>query len=140
MKKLAALALTATFLTSGAALAQDTVVVDLSAISADIASELNIDLNDVPGTVSLSSDAAAEACGLAVGDLQPTCVAVTATQDVLVLIAANDDGDDDQNGKGAENSAREFAPGQQDGDAKDFAPGQQDGDAKDSAPGQLKKD
>lgn len=135
MKKLAALALAATFLTSSAALAQEPIVVDLSAISADIASELNIDVDDVPGTISLSADAAAEACGLALADLQPTCVAVSATEDVLVLIEANDD----ENGKGAENSAREFAPGQQDGDAKDFAPGQQDGDAKDSAPGQQKK-
>ena len=40
------------------------------------------------------------------------------------------------------NSAKEYAPGQMEGDgesAKDLAPGHQDGAAKDSAPGQKKK-
>lgn len=40
---------------------------------------------------------------------------------------------------GADNNARDFAPGRQDGPARDSAPGQQDGPAKDSAPGQVKK-
>lgn len=50
---------------------------------------------------------------------------------------------DDGDGEVANpNSAKANAPGQLKGDgesARDYAPGQQDGDAKDSAPGQVKK-
>lgn len=49
---------------------------------------------------------------------------------------------DDGDGTPNPNSAKEFAPGQLKGEgesAKDYAPGHQDGNAKDSAPGQQKK-
>ncbi|HTO28597.1 MAG TPA: hypothetical protein VL017_08405, partial [Devosia sp.] len=65
--------------------------------------------------------------------LGETCVAVTATDALGTAIEEEDEGGSNQN------SARQFAPGQQDGPARDFAPGHQDGPAKDSAPGQLKK-
>jgi hypothetical protein len=60
-----------------------------------------------------------------------TCVASVSTED---LVAAINEETADSN-----NSAREFAPGQQEGPANEAAPGHQDGDAKDFAPGQVKK-
>ena len=136
MRKLATLSLATSLLLSSAALAQDTIVVDLTGISADIATELGLDADEVPGTVSVSADLAAEVCGIAVGDLGATCTATTISADLTAAIEADID---DEDMTGSENSAREFAPGQQDGPAKDSAPGQQEGHAKDSAPGQLKK-
>ncbi|HEY8574861.1 MAG TPA: hypothetical protein VIL88_00825 [Devosia sp.] len=133
MRKPAVLSFATSLLLSGAALAQDTVVVDLSGIRTHIAGDLGIDVDDVPSTISLSAEAAAEVCGIAVGDLSATCAAISGSAELTAAIEAELDGN------GNANSAREFAPGQQDGPAKDFAPGQQDGDARDSAPGQQKK-
>lgn len=134
MYKLASLALAGALVFTTPAFAQDdTITVDIAGITADLAAALGIDVDDLPSSVELSADAAAEACGVDVSSLGDTCVAVTAT---AALSAAIEDQDE---GGPSENSAREFAPGQQDGPARDFAPGQQDGHAKDSAPGQLKK-
>lgn len=138
MRKLAILSFATSLLLSGAALAQETIVVDLSGISADLAAELGVDADAVPGTVTVSAEVAADVCGIAVEDLSATCAALSASADLVAAIEADLDGDDG-NGNGNGNSASQFAPGQQDGPAKDFAPGQQEGDAKDSAPGQLKK-
>lgn len=135
MRKLAVLSFATSLLLSGAALAQDTVVVDLSGIRTHIAGDLGIDVDDVPSTISLSAEAAAEVCGIAVGDLSATCAAISGSTELTAAVEAELDG----NGNGNGNSAKEFAPGQQDGPAKDSAPGQQDGDARDSAPGQMKK-
>jgi hypothetical protein len=96
---------------------------------------LGIDVDDLPTSVELSAEAAAEACGVDVSALGDICVAITSTD---ALAGAVDDGEEEEGGP-SENSAREFAPGQQDGPARDSAPGHQDGDAKDSAPGQMKK-
>ena len=139
MRKLVALSFATSLLLSGAALAQETIVVDLSGLRADLAGDLGIDADDVPGTITVSPEVAAEVCGIAVGDLSATCAAVFGSAELTAAIEAELDGDGNGNGNANANSASEFAPGQQDGDAKDFAPGQQDGDAKDSAPGQLKK-
>ena len=125
-------------LTGGATFAQDAglVTVDISGISADVAAQLGEDFDDLPGTIALSAEAAADACGVDVTDLGDSCTAINVTSE---LTAAVEDSFEDD-GQGADNSAREFAPGQQDGPARDFAPGQQDGPANESAPGQQKKD
>lgn len=134
MLKLTSLALAGAIMFAPAAFAQeDTVTVDIAGVTADLAASLGFDVDDLPSSVEVSAEAAAEACGVDVSALGDTCVAVTATD---ALGAAIEDQDD--NGPN-ENSAREFAPGQQDGPARDSAPGHQDGDAKDSAPGQMKK-
>ena len=124
-------------LAAGAALAQDAglVTVDISGISADVAAELGEDFDDLPGTIDLSAEAAADACGVDVADLDDSCTAINVTSELTDAVEASFEGD----GAGADNSAREFAPGQQEGHARDFAPGQQDGPANESAPGQQKK-
>lgn len=135
MRKLSLLAFAAAMSTSTMAIAQEELIsVDLSGISDALATELNIEIDDVPQTIDLSADVAAAVCGVEVATLEDSCVAITTTADLIAAIE-NDDDDGSINA----NSAREFAPGQQDGPAKDYAPGQQDGDAKDSAPGQMKK-
>lgn len=131
MRRLTALAFAATLLTSTAALAQDTIVVELSGVSAELAAQLNVDVADLPSTASLSSEFAAEVCGVAVADLQPTCVATTTSTELLTVVEAGI-----SNGHG--NSASNPAPGQQEGAAQDAAPGQQDA-AQESAPGQVKQ-
>lgn len=147
-----ALALVAGSLSS-AALAQDdaTVLVDVSHLSPEIAAELGIDAHTVPAFVDLSLDAALEACDLDADDFGDitSCEAFSITADLLAAVEAGDDGDgdiEDGDGGGEDgsdnanaNSARDFAPGQQDGPANEFAPGHQDGPANESAPGQLKK-
>lgn len=137
MRKLASLTFAAALTFSTAAFAQtDTVTVDLSGISDDLAAELGIDVDDLPSSIDLPADVAAEVCGADVASLGDTCVAIVSTGDLTTAIESEIDGAE---GNGAENSAREFAPGQQDGPARDAAPGQQDGPAKDFAPGQVKK-
>lgn len=140
MHKLTSLALVGALIFAPPAFAQDdTVTVDIAGVTADLAASLGLDVDDLPSSVELSAEAAAEACGVDVSALGDTCVAVMATD--ALGAAIEDQDDDDSNGNGPnENSAREFAPGQQDGPARDSAPGHQDGDAKDSAPGQMKKD
>lgn len=134
MYKLASLALVGALAFAGPASAQDvTVMVDIAGITADLAADLGLDIDDLPSSVELSAEAAAEACGVDVNALGDTCVAITATDALSAAI------EDDEEGGPSENSAREFAPGQQDGPARDAAPGHQDGPAKDSAPGQVKK-
>lgn len=130
MRRLIALAFAATLLTSTAALAQDTIVVELSGISAELAAQLNVDVADMPSTASLSSEFAAAVCGVAVADLQPTCVATTISAELLTVLEAGI-------GNGHGNSASNLAPGQKEGAARDAAPGQQDGAAQESAPGQV---
>jgi hypothetical protein len=135
MRKIFLLAFAAAMSTSTLALAQDApITVDLSGISAELASQLDIDIDDLPETVELSADVAAAVCGVEAVTLDDSCVAIAATTDLIAAIQSLDEVDSVN-----ANSAREFAPGQQDGPAKDFAPGQQDGDAKDYAPGQVKK-
>ena len=130
MRKLSVLAFGVALTFSTAAFAQtQTVTVDLSAVSAELAAELGID--DVPATIDLSADIAAQVCGIDVETIGDSCVASVSTADLAAAIES-DLGDND-------NSARQFAPGQQEGPAREAAPGQQDGDAKDSAPGQMKK-
>ena len=133
MNKLTALAFGAAVLTlSTAALAQtQTVTVDLSGISQDLAEELGIEIDDLPETIDLSADLAAAVCNVDIETIADACVASVSTADLTAAIETDLDSDD--------NSAREFAPGQQEGPARDAAPGQQDGDAKDFAPGQVKK-
>lgn len=134
MHKLSAITLAATMALSTAAFGQaTTVAVDLSGISADLAAELGIDADDLPTSIDLSAELAAEVCGVELGSIADTCVATISNADLIIVI----EDEIDEGGKG--NSAREFAPGQQGADAKDAAPGQQDGDAKDFAPGQVKK-
>ncbi len=132
MRLLSALTFAAAMTLSTAAFAQtDTVSVDLSGISADLAAELGIELDELPTSIDLPADVAAEVCGLDVGTLGESCVAIVSTADLTAAIESEiDDGG---------NSARDFAPGHQEGPARDAAPGQQDGDAKDFAPGQVKK-
>jgi hypothetical protein len=127
-------------LAAGTVLAQGAglVTVDISGISADVAAELGEDFDDLPGTIDLTAEAAADACGVDVADLGDSCTAINVTSELTDAVEASFEGDG--NGEGADNSAREFAPGQQDGPARDFAPGQQDGPANESAPGQQKKD
>jgi hypothetical protein len=135
MRKLPLLAFAAAMSASPLALAQDSLItVDLSGISEELATQLDVDIDDVPETIELSADLAAAVCGVEVATLEDSCVAIAATTDLIAEIESDDEGDD-----ASANSAREFAPGQQDGPAKDFAPGQQEGDAKDHAPGQMKK-
>ena len=133
MNKLSALAFGAAALTlSTAALAQtQTVTVDLSGISQDLADELGIEVDDLPETIDLSAELAAAVCDVDLETIADTCVASVSTADLAAAIESDLDSDD--------NSAREFAPGQQEGPAREAAPGQQDGDAKDFAPGQVKK-
>ena len=133
MNKLSALAFGAAALTlSTAALAQTQMVtVDLSGISQDLADELGIEVEDLPETIDLSADLAAAVCDVDLETIADTCVASVSTADLVATIESDLDSGD--------NSAREFAPGQQDGPAREAAPGQQDGDAKDFAPGQVKK-
>ena len=134
MHKLTSLALVGALVLAAPAFAQDgTVTVDIAGITADLAADLGLNIDDLPSSVELSAEAAAEACGVDLNALGDTCVAVTATDALSAAI------EDDDEGGPSENSAREFAPGQQDGPARDSAPGHQDGHAKDSAPGQLKK-
>lgn len=134
MLKFTSLALAGALVFAAPVFAQeDTVTVDIAGVTADLAAALGLDVDDLPSSVELSAEAAAEACGVDVSALGDTCVAVSATDALSAAIADDDDGGP------SENSAREFAPGQQDGPARDSAPGHQDGDAKDSAPGQLKK-
>jgi hypothetical protein len=134
MHKLSAITLAATMALSTAAFGQAaSVAVDLSGISADLAAELGIDADDLPTSIDLSAELAAEVCGVELGSIGDTCVATISNADLIIAI-------EDEIGEGEKgNSAREFAPGQQEGEAKDAAPGQQDGDAKDFAPGQVKK-
>lgn len=136
MRKLATLAFAALLGTSTAAMAQDNLVtVNLGGISADLASELGIDYTELPSSIRLSAELAAEVCGIEVGSLTDSCDATTVTTDLVAEVDDELDGPGNRNN----NSAARFAPGQQDGHAKDFAPGQQDGNARDHAPGQLKK-
>jgi hypothetical protein len=133
MRKLTILTFAAALTLSSAALAQDrTVSVDLSGISDDLAEQLGLDVDDLPDSILVSAETAAEACGVELESIGESCLATTATDDLESAIT--------EEISAGSNSAKEFAPGQQDGDAKDFAPGQQDGDAKDFAPGQQKKD
>jgi hypothetical protein len=135
MRTISSLAFAAAMSTSSLAIAQDArVTVDLSGISAELATQLDIDLEAIPQTIEVSAELAAAVCGVEVTSLADSCVAIAVTTDLLAAI----EGDDADDGVGP-NSAREFAPGQQDGPARDFAPGQQGGDAKDHAPGQVKK-
>jgi hypothetical protein len=127
--------------------AQDTalVSVDLSSITADLAAELGVDTGEIPVSIDLPAALAAEICGVDAGSLTDgdSCVATTITDPLIIDLGGDPDDDDDGGegeGNGGNNSAREFAPGQQDGHARDFAPGQQEGDARDHAPGQVKKD
>jgi hypothetical protein len=134
MRKLTSLALAGALAFAAPAFAQDdTITVDIAGVTADLAAALGLDVDDLPSSVQLSAEAAAEACGVDVSALGDTCVAVVATDALGAAVE-----DQDETGPN-ENSAREFAPGQQDGPARDFAPGHQDGPAKDSAPGQVKK-
>lgn len=138
MRRLSILAFAAGLLASSAALAQDTVVIELSGVRADLATQLNVGVGQVPDTVSLSTNFAAQVCGIEdPATLESVCTAVRITPELLTVLQASIG--DGNNGNGNNNSAREFAPGQQDGPAKDSAPGQQEGAAKDSAPGQVKK-
>lgn len=143
------LSMSALALSAAPALAQDDplINVDLTGITADLAAELGVDTGEIPTAIDLPASLAAEVCGVDAGLLTEgdTCIATTITDPLIVDLGGDpdDDGDDDEgegNGNASENSAREFAPGQQDGPARDFAPGQQDGPAKDFAPGQVKKD
>ena len=135
MRTISLFAFAAAISTSSLAIAQDALVtVDLSGISAELATQLDIDLEDIPETIEVSAELAAAVCGVEVASLEDSCVAIAATTELLAAIES-DDADD---GVGT-NSARGFAPGQQEGPARDFAPGLQDGDAKDHAPGQVKK-
>ena len=135
MRTLSLFAFAAAISTSSLAMAQDALVtVDLSGVSAELATQLDIDLEDVPETIEVSAELAAAVCGVEIASLEDSCVAIAATTELLAAIES----DDTDDGVGT-SSAREFAPGQQDGPARDFAPGQQDGDAKDHAPGQMKK-
>lgn len=130
MRRVTTLTFAAALAFSTSAFAQgELITVDLSDISADLATELDVDVDDVPTSIELSADLAAEVCDVDVATITDSCVAVMSTAD---LIAAIEDGEN--------NSAREFAPGHQDGPAVEFAPGQQDGPAKDFAPGQVKED
>lgn len=132
MHKLSALMFGAALALSTAAFAQTpTVTVDLSPISAALAEELGIEVDDLPTTIDLSADIAAEVCGVEIGTIADSCVASVATDDLTAVIESELGDDND--------SAREFAPGQQEGSAREAAPGQQGGDAKDFAPGQVKK-
>ncbi|GLQ57276.1 hypothetical protein [Devosia nitrariae] len=135
MRKLQAIMAISALALTPAALAQEmTIIVDLSDISADLAAELEIELEEVPTTVNLSPDIAAVVCGVDAGSLADSCIAVTSSAELTALLEDELDGDEDTN------SAAAFAPGQQEGPARDFAPGQQDGPATDFAPGQVKKD
>jgi hypothetical protein len=134
MRKLPLITLAAALTISTAVFAQaETVTVDLSPISAELAAELGIDVDDFPSSIDLPAELAAEVCGVEVDTIADTCVASVSTDDLVTAI--NQETDDSNN-----NSAREFAPGQQDGPANEAAPGHQDGDAKDFAPGQVKAD
>lgn len=133
MRKLSAIAFAVAFATAAPAFAQtETVSVDLSGISADLAAALGIDSDDLPTSIDLSADIAAQVCDVDVGTIGDSCVAVVSTDGLISAVESELDED-------GNNSAREFAPGQQEGPARDAAPGQQDGDAKDFAPGQQKK-
>jgi len=121
---------------AGPAFAQEgdaTITVDISGLSADFAGDLGVGVGRIPDTVMVSADVAAEVCGVDVSTLTDgsTCTA-TSTSDELSAAVEDEVSAED-------NSARSFAPGQQEGAAKDSAPGQQEGPAKDSAPGQMKK-
>lgn len=133
MRKIKAIVFAAALAMPAMAFAQtDTVTVNLAGISADVAAELGVKTNKVPGTVDLSAALAAEACGLDATTITGSCDAVISTVSLIDAI-------EDQDGNASEHSARQFAPGHQDGPARAFAPGQQDGNASDSAPGQVKK-
>lgn len=135
----AALSFSLGALAAGATFARDAslVTVDISGISADVAAQLGDDFDDLPGIITLSADAAADACDVEVADLGDSCPAIHVTSDLTDAVEASFEGDG--GGEGANNSAREYAPGHQDGPARDFAPGHQDGPANESAPGQQKK-
>ncbi|SMQ70982.1 hypothetical protein SAMN06295905_1923 [Devosia lucknowensis] len=130
MRSLSVLALAATLMTAPAALAQDSVAVDLSYIGARLATELGIAPTDLPARVTVSRAIAADVCGIEDSRLGTGCRAIVTSPALLLAVELI---------VGDGNSARSFAPGQQDGPARDFAPGQQDGPARNSAPGQLKK-
>jgi hypothetical protein len=132
MRKLPLVALAAALTISTAVFAQaETVAVDLSSISEELSAELGIDVDDLLSSIDLPAALAAEVCGVEVETIADTCVASVSTDDLVAAINEMDDSND--------SSAREFAPGQQEGPANEAAPGQQDGDAKDFAPGQVKK-
>jgi hypothetical protein len=132
MRKLPLVAFAAALTISTAVFAQtETVTVDLSSISDELAAELGIDVDDLPTSIDLPPELAAEVCGVELETIADTCVASVSTEDLVTAIEELDDSNN--------NSAREFAPGQQEGPANEAAPGHQDGDAKDFAPGQVKK-
>lgn len=134
MRKLQTILAVSALAFAPAALAQETtIIVDLSGISADLAAELEIDLEAVPTTVVLSPETAAIVCGVDEGSLTDSCIAVTSSAELVVVLEDELDGNEDGN------SAAAFAPGQQEGHARDFAPGQQEGPATDFAPGLVKK-
>jgi hypothetical protein len=115
MRELQAFIFVSALACAPATLAQEaTITVNISAISADLATKLDVDESELPTTVSLSPAAAAIVCGVDVSTLVNTCVAVTTTVELTTQVQRE------------LNSAAEFAPGQEEGDAKDFAPGQQD--------------
>ena len=133
MRKLPLVALAAALTISTAVFAQaETMTVDLSSISEELAAELGVDVDDLPSSIDLPAELAAEVCGVEGDTIADTCVASASTDDLVTAI--HEEIDDSNN-----NSAREFAPGQQEGPANEAAPGQQDGDAKDFAPGQVKQ-
>jgi hypothetical protein len=119
---------------AGPAFAQEaTVNVDISGLSKDFAGDLGVGVGRVPDTVAVSAAVAADVCGVDIGSLTDgsSCTAISTSDELSAIV------DDEVSAE--DNSARAFAPGQQEGAARDSAPGQQEGAAKDSAPGQMKK-
>lgn len=137
MRKFQTLLVVSAFACAPAALAQETtIIVDLSGISADLATQLEVEITQLPTTVTLSPEFAAVVCGVDAGSLTDSCTAVTSSAELTAQIESELEGDDE----GETSSAAAFAPGHQEGKARDFAPGQQEGPATDYAPGQVKKD
>ena len=80
MRTISLFAFAAAMSTSSLAIAQDAqVTVDLSGISAELATQLDIDLEDVPETIEVTAELAAAVCGVEDASLEESCVAIAAT-------------------------------------------------------------
>ncbi|GLQ57274.1 hypothetical protein [Devosia nitrariae] len=89
MRKLTSFNFVCALACAPAALAQEaTISVDISAISADLATELDVEANELPTAVMVSPDVAAVVCGVDVSSLTDTCVATTSSTELTTQLGS----------------------------------------------------
>jgi hypothetical protein len=90
IRTLAASAAIVAFSAAGAMAQDGMVTVDLSGVSADIATELSIDAAQVPATVMLPAGIAARACATSASDSMSTCTATVVSPSLVEFVRGRD--------------------------------------------------